>query len=406
LTEFTDELENCFVEYLAMHGEQIKLVSANTELILTTEANETNNPRHINYDPPVIGPQRMDYVLFITKELQLRNLPLDGALDDRRDRLLNCLYMEEKYVLIQTVLSRNEESAAAMKHLVEDAIPCGLHMENRVGEKLFQMILSKGLDSLVVKQVHRDEGVKPEVAKADSKTGTKKKTIKKKKKKAPRKIPAQSLKDFTSKIQEHINTKILGTPRRPSQWKLPITDKKELGPVSMTNTKVRKIIDNFDPLVDAILPDDTPEHTKDLWYKSLDSYRELMVMVRQREDFSDEDIEEFSDLCNDFYENWTELHQREGITNYIHLIGSGHVTYYLRPYRNLYRFSQQGWESLNSKVKRIFYKNTQKGGKGSKDKTYLLPVIRFLQRDLLWKTGRADRFFEDRYNKEVELDND
>ena len=81
MAEFTDELENCFVEYLAMHGEQIKLVSANTELILTTEANETNNPRHINYDPPVIGPQRMDYVLFITKELQLRNFPLDGALE-------------------------------------------------------------------------------------------------------------------------------------------------------------------------------------------------------------------------------------------------------------------------------------------------------------------------------------
>jgi hypothetical protein len=314
--------------------------------------------------------------------------------------------MEEKYVLIQTVLSRNEESAAAMKHLVEDAIPCGLHMENRVGEKLFQMLLSKGLDSLLVKQVNRDEGVKPALPDADSKTGPKKKTIKKKKKKAARKIPAQSLKDFTTKIQEHINSKILGTPRRPSQWKLPITEKKELGPISMTNTKVRKIIDNFDPLVDAVLPDDTPEHTKDLWYKSMDSYRELMVMVRQREDFSDEDIEEFSDLCDDFYENWIELHQREGITNYIHLIGSGHVTYYLRRYRNLYRFSQQGWESLNSKVKRIFYKNTQKGGKGSKDKTYLLPVIRFLQRDLLWKTGRADRFFEDRYNKEVERDND
>jgi hypothetical protein len=389
-----------------MHGEHNKLVSANTELILTSEANETNNPRHINYEPPVIGPQRMDYVLFITKELQLRNLPLDGVLDDRREILLNCLYMEEKYVLIQTVLSRNEESAAAMKHLVEDAIPCGLHMENRVGEKLFQMLLSKGLDSLVVKQVNRDEGVKPAIPDADSKTGPKKKTIKKKKKKPARKIPAQSLKDFTSKIQEHINSKILGTPRRPSQWKLPITEKKELGPISMTNTKVRKIIDNFDPLVDAVLPDDTPEHTKDLWYKSMDSYRELMVMVRQREDFSDEDIEEFSDLCDDFYENWIELHQREGITNYIHLIGSGHVTYYLRRYKNLYRFSQQGWESLNSKVKRIFYKNTQKGGKGSKDKTYLLPVIRFLQRDLLWKTGRADRFFEDRYNKEVERDND
>ena len=56
-------------------------------------------------------------------------------------------------------------------------------------------------------------------------------------------------------------------------------------------------------------------------------------------------------------------------------------------------------------MKRIFYKNTQKGGKGSKDKTYLLPVVRFLQRDLLWKTGLADQFFEERYyNAEGDCD--
>jgi hypothetical protein len=404
LSQFTAELEDCFVGYLAMHGEHIKAVSEKTELILAGDANAVNNPRHINYEPPVIGPQRMDYVRFITKELQLRQLPLDGTLDDRRERLHNSLYMEEKYVLIETVLSRSEGAAAAMKHLIEDAIPCGLHMENRVGEKLFQMLLSKGLDSLLVKQVHKE--VKSAGTGSDSKSGTSKKTIKKKKKKLPRNIPQASLTDYTNKIQEHINTKILGTPRRPSQWKLPITDKKELGPISMTNSKVRKIIDNFDLLVDSVLPDDTPESIKNLWYTALDSYRELMVMVRQREDFSDEDIEEFSDLCDIFYDAWIELHQREGITNYIHLIGSGHVTYYLQRYKNLYRFSQQGWESLNSKVKRIFYKNTQKGGKGSKDKTYLLPVVRFLQRDLLWKTGRADRFFEARYNKEVECDSD
>jgi len=52
-----------------------------------------------------------------------------------------------------------------------------------------------------------------------------------------------------------MNTKILGTERRPAQWSMPVTDKKELGPISMTNTKVRKIINSMDELIASVLPD-------------------------------------------------------------------------------------------------------------------------------------------------------
>jgi hypothetical protein len=283
--------------------------------------------------------------------------------------------MEEKYALINTILSRSEKAATAMKHLIEDAIPCGLHMENRVGEKILHMLLPKGLNALVVEEV-------------DATKKQKKKPKKKGKGKPKQNIPQASLNDFIHKVQLHMNTKILGTKRRPAQWKLPVTEKKELGPISMPNTKIRKIIDNVNPLIDSVLPVSMPEEKKTIWYKSMDSYRDLMMMVRQRqEDFLDEDIEAFSVLCDEFYEVWIDLHDREGITNYIHLIGSGHETYYLQRYKNLYRFSQQGWESLNWKVKRIDYKNTQKGGKSSREKSYLLPVVCFLQWDLLWKTG-------------------
>jgi RecA/RadA recombinase len=402
LERFTVELADRFTEYLAMHGAEIKAVSEKTELILNDEVNASNNPRHIHFDPPVIGPQRVEYVRFITQELRLRNLELHGTLDDRREKLLNSLYMEQKYALIQCVLSRSEGAASAMKHLIEDAIPCGHHMENRVGEKILQMLLSKGLDAIVVEEVVPQDDNKKKLS-LKKKTVVSKKKVSKKKKKPKRNIPQVSFNEFVNKVQLHMNTKILGTERRPAQWSMPVTDKKELGPISMTNTKVRKIINSMDELIASVLPD-IPEEKKTLWYKSMDCYRDLIVMVRQREDFTEDDIQEFSELCDDFYDAWIKLHDREGITNYIHMIGSGHVSYYLRRYKNLYRFSQQGWESLNSKVKRIFYKNTQKGGRGSRDKTYLLPVVRFLQRDLLWKTGLADRFFEERYYNEADSD--
>jgi hypothetical protein len=38
------------------------------------------------------------------------------------------------------------------------------------------------------------------------------------------------------------------------------------------------------------------------------------------------------------------------------------LQYYLIRYRNLYRFSQQGWEALNQKIKRYWHSNTNKGG--------------------------------------------
>jgi hypothetical protein len=34
----------------------------------------------------------------------------------------------------------------------------------------------------------------------------------------------------------------------------------------------------------------------------------------------------------------------------------------MRAHRNLYKFSQQGWESLNEKVKLSFFNHTQRGG--------------------------------------------
>ena len=49
-----------------------------------------------------------------------------------------------------------------------------------------------------------------------------------------------------------------------------------------------------------------------------------------------------------------ELVGVELITNYMHLLGAGHVEYFLTKYRNLCRYNQQGWESLNNKITTIF----------------------------------------------------
>ena len=77
---------------------------------------------------------------------------------------------------------------------------------------------------------------------------------------------------------------------------------------------------------------------------------------------------------------------KEGITNYLHMIGSGHIADYLYKWKNLYRFSQQGWEAMNSLIKTFFFRRTSHGGgvKGKSKKSRLIPIARWLQRRLIF----------------------
>ena len=57
------------------------------------------------------------------------------------------------------------------------------------------------------------------------------------------------------------------------------------------------------------------------------------------------------------------------MTNYlVHMLLSGHIKYYMTTHRNLYKFLQPGWESLNAKFKLTFFNHTQQGGNFGKEK--------------------------------------
>lgn len=53
---------------------------------------------------------------------------------------------------------------------------------------------------------------------------------------------------------------------------------------------------------------------------------------------------------------------KEGITNYTHMLTSGHIKNFMEAHRNLYTYSLQGWENLNEKFKLTFFNHTQHGG--------------------------------------------
>ena len=153
---------------------------------------------------------------------------------------------------------------------------------------------------------------------------------------------------------------MLGSGFNKWQFHVPIEASKTqgvgnvIGTISLENTKVRALVDNIEKLITVCLPPEEVERTND-WTRAVSSYREGMKILRKKEgNYNDAEIKAYQVYMNIFGNLWVSLHQQRGLTNYIHLVILGHILEYMREWGNLYKYSQQGWESLNSFIKRFF----------------------------------------------------
>lgn len=75
---------------------------------------------------------------------------------------------------------------------------------------------------------------------------------------------------------------------------------------------------------------------------------EALVKLWQPQEYTGEDIDRLQTKTDDFLSAFVETSgaSKEGLTNYIHMLCSSHLTFYMKQHRNLYKFSQQGWEGL------------------------------------------------------------
>jgi hypothetical protein len=101
---------------------------------------------------------------------------------------------------------------------------------------------------------------------------------------------------------------------------------------------------------------------------------------------------DFQNTADDFAELYINLTGWDGMTNYFHFLSAGHFSFYLLRVKNLYKYSQQGWEHINGKAKRTYHNNTQKGG-GRNGSSKLLPIVYSFLRELLWRFNYGDALF-------------
>jgi len=266
----------------------------------------------------------------------------------------------EKYIaVLQKVKEWDAQGreTVPLVEVVELIIPCILHLENRVGEKIITIILRRALDDF--------HGRKD---------------------------------DFIERMNAVFKRKLLGSDLSPSQWKLPVTKEAEqikIDHIQVRNNIARCIVKDIEVVIEAAWPPERIDFQTQL-IDCISNYRKAMELLTLHRELTEEECDQFQDHIDDFYEIWINIFGDEGITNYIHMLGSGHIYYFLKKYGCLYLYSQQGWEALNNTIQTFIHQSSQRGGFGSGDgnrKSYIFPLVRMIVRDLLWKTYEADKFF-------------
>jgi hypothetical protein len=184
---------------------------------------------------------------------------------------------------------------------------------------------------------------------------------------------------------------------RPSQWKLkysqPTNEQIQLDNVQFCNQVGRSFLKKIDVLIEAAISE---KPLRIQLVRAISFYTEGMSLITLHRNIKDEEKEHFQDLFDDFFQAWIELFSVDGISNYIHMLGSGHMLYFIKKYNCLYLYSQQGWEALNNRIQGYIHQNSGRGGKNTGvngTQSYFFPLVHFVLRDLLWKTREADHFF-------------
>ena len=331
--------------------------------------------KSITYIPNTVEETTEFTRLLITEKYLAEEL---GANAGRTLRMFDCRKnMEELIGQISEAKTREE----AMKRIMT-FVPCIMHCESRVGIKLLTMILIEGLSNY--------QGAKfPEVSEMRSKV--------------------EREATYISKVENIVSTQILGAFGSEAQWSMPVEKQsnseegtRKVGTINMENYKVRKIVDNLDKLIDISIVDD---ERKLRIKKCVKHYQELMCIMRKKEgNYTEEELACFQDHALEFFQLWVILYSWHGVTNYIHMIGVGHMLEYMQKYGNLNKYSQQGWEALNALIKLFFFCRTNKGRKNSGDgmtnlKSKLVPLGRLVQRRMLWVANLVPKeLWDDDYN--------
>jgi hypothetical protein len=188
---------------------------------------------------------------------------------------------------------------------VDNCIPCLLYFKKRVIDKIVCMFFIRAQESALLKS--KAEGVRRIIS-----------------------------------IQKNVNEYALGRPGNPGSFKIPYDEKEAtISDIKMDGTVApRLLVAMNDGLVQRIFGQhsEISETEENIWSAIFKMLHDIFETLSQREDFTDQEIGEFHVELDYFSVKWVELTGREEISNYIHMMITGHILYYLKKSRNNYRY--------------------------------------------------------------------
>ena len=134
-----------------------------------------------------------------------------------------------------------------------------------------------------------------------------------------------------------------------------------MGTISMENYKVRKCMEHIDEIINMSVLN---ENRQVLMKLTISHYKDpMIIMIKKDGEYTDQDLTTYHVHAPEFFQSWIDLYGRQGVTNYIHMIGVGHFYRYMKRYKNLNKYSQQGWEALNALIKKTISNAQTRAGK-------------------------------------------
>jgi hypothetical protein len=331
----------------------------------TPQANALRDPASIHFKfSEASSSEKNEYMMKVASDLLLRHLPSTGSLGDMQERLKTAVTMEYTLRHIEDELAHGRVSMATAMYLVINALPCILHLENRVGLKIMTRLLRIGMSNA-------KEGLLEGLGSCDT----------------------DRIANYLAKVESICCNEIWGSELTPVSWKCPYDAKeKTVGTLCLDNGRTREVVQAIEVLVEFCIP----AAERDNWTTTVQYYEDAMAILLKHEDLTNEEIESFQWNIDRFAQEWMTINMGdEGVTNYIHDLQGGHISDYLKYWRNLYVHSQQGWEAMNFVVKKYWFRATNRGGgRGSRNR--LLPVARWLQRRMVWMTGTSFQEMKER----------
>jgi len=202
----------------------------------------SRDPKHVEFSPRN-HTERIRFKEFLRDELKLRIPDMDDdqiALDVLRLNLTEFVLLEERYRLIVEVLEANTLEEAMVRF--EKAVPCLLHVENRISECLIFHLLLKGW------HLREDSN--------------------------------EAMQEYTAEVQICVNENLFGTPRCPSNWKSPLKPDGTMDAIKLANWRARRFIEEIELFIDICIPAEHAEERRK-WKECIRLYSET-IKVRIR----------------------------------------------------------------------------------------------------------------------------